>query len=108
MAFTAKSATKKVPAAKTAPVAKTTPVAKKAVTSDPTTAALAKELAALQVEVKSLRAELADAKASTSRNSVTPATVQLAGDSERINKIISLLQNSSLIRDHELSSAGLT
>tara|TARA_B100000579_G_C22557706_1_gene722853 strand:+ start:218 stop:496 length:279 start_codon:yes stop_codon:yes gene_type:complete len=81
-------------------------------TSTPTTAALAKQVATLQNQVKTLKAEIADLRASAPRtaSAATPAPASTGDDKsahDKIGKIVAMLRNRSLIRDADITAAGL-
>tara|TARA_Y100000817_G_C16575702_1_gene419594 strand:+ start:306 stop:584 length:279 start_codon:yes stop_codon:yes gene_type:complete len=81
-------------------------------TSTPTTAALAKQVATLQNQVKALKAEIADLRASAPRTQSAAAAPAPAGADDKtvhdkIGKIVAMLRNRSLIRDADITDAGL-
>jgi len=81
-------------------------------TSTPTTTALAKQVASLQEQVKTLRAEIADLRASSpQKEAAAPVTksfgVRDSSAHDKIRKIVAMLRNRSLVRDADITAAGL-
>ena len=80
-------------------------------TSTPTTAALAKQVTTLQSQVKALKAEIADLRASSPRTAAPAPAPKASSDDasahDKIGKIVMMLRNRSLIRDADITAAGL-